>query len=85
MSNDHAAAWLAALYADPTDPAYQTEEPWTPTVQELEESLLLALEQGDNDMAVVVATELRRLRGEPPRQTTAGQLYGSKAGVWRLH
>lgn len=83
--DNSAAAWLAALYADPSDAGYQAEEPRTPTVEELHAALLFALEADNEDTAVAIATEIRRLAGELLKTTTAGQLFGSKAGIWRLH
>ena len=80
---DTVAAYLAALYADQTD--IDVSERWTPTLEQLHEALVAALMNDQHEGADAIAAEIRRLLGEPVRHTTEGQLFGSKAGIWRLH
>lgn len=79
------AGLVANLYGDDSDPEFSAAEPWVATVSELEDSLRVALAGRDHEVANVIATEIRRLRGLPMQPTTPGHLYGSKAGLWRLH
>ena len=79
------AGLVANLYGDEADPEFSSEQRWVATVADLEDSLLVALAGANHEVAEVIATEIRRLRGLPLQSTTPGQLYGSKAGLWRLH
>lgn len=84
MSEGTVAGHLAVLYGDQTDPEFVTQDPWVPTLEQLEESHFAALCEGADEAAVAIATEIRRVRGEGFREAAVGELFGSKAGLWRL-
>ncbi len=77
------AGLLAALYADPEHPQAKHLQ-IVPSVAGLQAAFHVALDTGEIDAACAIATELSRIDGEDPGANPA-TLFGSKAGLWRLH
>ena len=79
------AGYLAALYGDADDIAFTASGITPLTVDELRDSYAIAVNLNEVDAASALFFEICRLTGAV--QTTHYQaiVYGSSAGLWRVH
>ncbi|NUZ06741.1 hypothetical protein [Piscinibacter koreensis] len=77
------AGMLAALYADPEQPQLELAT-FIPGLQDLAEALVTAHEAGRVDSARAIAAEIERVTGRY-HEAPPAVIFGSRAGLWRLH
>jgi hypothetical protein len=77
----HLLEQVSALYRDPLEVDEEAGDLPVPSREQLEISLLIALRDGDDDFAALLAGELRRIHAA----TTEALLIGNRAGLWRMH
>ena len=75
---------IANLYRDPIDVSEADGDLPIPTLDQLETTLIWALRDGEDALAIVLAAEIRRLKNMHDTQLEA-VLVGNSAGIWRLH
>lgn len=75
---------IANLYRDPIDVSEAEGDLPVPTLDQLETTLIWALRDGEDDLAILLAAEIRRLSASRDARLEA-VLVGNCAGIWRLH
>lgn len=78
------AAVLASLYAAPGDLAFAATGQVPPTLRDLVDSMMCALEHGDSDTAEAMSYEVARLI-RTGREEPRDNVLRCTHGLWRLH
>lgn len=73
---------IAALYGDPSDPAFLASGRAHASVSDLYNLYMQTSHLGMHEVAVLVAIEIARLQRPPDLQSN---LLAASAGIWRIH